>query len=306
MSRYDDLMARARADETVLLDGATGTECERRGVPTLDGAWSGGFALSQPDTVRAVHADYLRLGAELLIANTFATHRHVLEAAGVAQDLEALNRRGVELAIEARTAAGADGVVVAAGISSWTFTGPEPSPDVVRANTAEQVAILAAAGAELVILEMMVDVERMLATLEGARTAGLPVWVGVTCGDYGQPLGADGVPRLRGGEPLADAIAALDGQHVDALVVMHTDVSLVDACLDVALARWPGVVGVYAHSGDFRGGRWVFDDVITPTDYAAHAAGWVRRGVRLVGGCCGIGPAHVRELAAVTSPATAP
>lgn len=301
MSRYDDFMARVNAGGTVLIDGATGTECERRGVRTLDGAWSGGAALSDPGTVRAVHADYLRLGAQLLITNTFATHRHVLEAAGVAEDFEALNRRGVELAIEARSAAGAEHVVVAAGISSWTFTGADPSLEVVRRNTAEQVSVLATAGAELVILEMMVDVERMVATLDGAQSAGLPVWVGLTCGDYGQVGFDDGVPRLRGGEPLAEAIAALRGRDVDALMLMHTDVSLVGDCLDVALAQWPGPVGVYAHSGDVRDGRWVFDDVISPEAYASYAGDWVRRGVRIVGGCCGVGPEHVRELASVVS-----
>ena len=305
MTRYDDLMSRARAGTTVLLDGATGTECERRGVPVLPGAWSGGGVLTDPDIVRGVHADYLALGAELLIANTFATHRHVLDAAGVGEQFEDINRRAVELAIEARTAAGAEHVVVAAGISSWTFLTTElprePTLEEIRVNTADQVAVLAAAGAELVILEMMVDVERMLATLEGAQTAGLPVWVGLSAGDYGQREFVDGVPRLWHGETVSEAIAALRGRAVDALVVMHTDVSLVGACLDVVLAEWSGTVGVYAHSGDFRGGHWVFDDVISPADYRAHAQEWVRRGVPLVGGCCGIGPEHIRAMAPMAS-----
>ncbi|WP_460869096.1 homocysteine S-methyltransferase family protein [Rhodococcus aerolatus] len=305
MPAYDDLLARAAAGRTVLIDGATGTECERRGVPVLPGAWSGGGVLTHPDTVRAVHADYVALGAELLIADTFATHRHVLDAAGVGEQFEAVNRRAVELAIEARDAAGAEHVVVAAGISSWTFLTTqlprEPTLDEVRRNTADQVAVLAAAGAELVILEMMVDVDRMLATLDGAQTAGLPVWVGLSCGDYGQRTFPDRVPRLKHGQPMSEAISALDGRGVDALAVMHTDVALVDACLDVALAEWSGPVAVYAHSGDFRAGHWVFDDVISPADYAAHAAGWVRRGVTIVGGCCGIGPEHVRELAALVT-----
>ena len=82
----DRLMDRLGAWELVVIDGATGTECERRGAPKLDGAWNGGAVLSHPEVVRQIHRDYLDAGAELIIANTFATHRHALEVAGVADD----------------------------------------------------------------------------------------------------------------------------------------------------------------------------------------------------------------------------
>lgn len=299
MSTQAEMMTRLRAGELVIMDGATGTECERRGVPQLDDAWNGGAALSHPDIVREVHADYLAAGAEVIIANTFATHKHVLEAAGVAEDFVAYNQRGVELAVQARTESGAAGVVVAAGISNWTWAGEPPALDVLRRNTIEQAASLRAGGADLLILEMMVDIDRMLATLEGAVTAGLPIWVGLTCGSYGEPLGADGVPRLREGEPLRDAIRALADHPVEAVVIMHTEVDLIDACLDVVLAEWSGVVGVYAHSGGYVDGRWVFDHVISPAAHCAHASRWAQRGVRVIGGCCGIGPEHVRALTAL-------
>ena len=61
MTRYDRLMARLEAGETILIDGATGTEVGRRGVPELPNAWNGGAALSHPDVLREVHQDYIRL-----------------------------------------------------------------------------------------------------------------------------------------------------------------------------------------------------------------------------------------------------
>lgn len=297
MTRLDGLMARVEAGETVLIDGATGTECERRGVPKLDDAWNGGAALSHPDVVRAVHGDYVMAGAEVIIANTFATHRHALQAAGVADDFEAYNRRGVELAVEARAAAGSDGVVVAGGISNWTWSGAHPPLDVLRRNTIEQAAAMRAGGADLLILEMMIDIDRMRATLDGAATSGLPIWVGLTCGsEAGRPVAADGVPRLRDGELLTEAIRALDAYTVGAVAIMHTDVALIDDCLDTVMDAWHGTVGVYAHSGDYVNGDWVFDDVISPGEYRAHAQRWVERGVRVIGGCCGTGPEHIRAL----------
>jgi homocysteine S-methyltransferase len=291
-------MARVESGAVGVIDGATGTECERRGVPKLDHAWNGGAALSHPDVVRQIHCDYLEAGAELIIANTFATHRHALEAAGVAEDFEAYNRRGVELAVEARAQSGADDAVVAAGISNWTWDGEHPSHEVLLRNTTDQAAVLTAAGAELLILEMMIDIGRMKATLDGAATAGLPMWVGLTSGsEEGRPFADDGTVRLSDGELLADAIGALKGYDVSAIAIMHTSVDLIDGCLDVALDLWPGPVAVYAHDGTDVDGDWIYGGVISPADYQDRVRGWIDRGVRIVGGCCGIGPEHIRALA---------
>ena len=103
MSRYGVMMDRIRAGDCILIDGATGTEAQRRGVPQLDNAWNGGGALSHPDIIRQVHLDYLESGAEMIISNSFATHLHALEAAGEGARFEDYNRRAVELAVEARS-----------------------------------------------------------------------------------------------------------------------------------------------------------------------------------------------------------
>ena len=118
MSRYNKIMQRIAAGECILIDGATGTEAERRGVPQLDNAWNGGGALSHPDIVRQVHLDYLVAGAEMIISNSFATHFHALEAAGEEERFEAYNRQAVELAVEARAEAGREGCLL--------YTSPSP------------------------------------------------------------------------------------------------------------------------------------------------------------------------------------
>ena len=102
---------------------------------------------------------------------------------------------------------------------------------------------------------------------------------------------------MRGGELLADAIAALDDYDVDAVAIMHSDIGVIDDCLDVLDEVWDGPVGVYAHSGDYIDGEWIFDDVISPEDYARLCRGWLDRGVRILGGCCGTRPEHIREIA---------
>ena len=70
------MMERAKNEHVILMDGATGTEVERRGVAQLNNAWNGGAALSDPDILRTVHEDYILNGAEIIISNTFANAKH--------------------------------------------------------------------------------------------------------------------------------------------------------------------------------------------------------------------------------------
>lgn len=77
-----DISDRFSDPRPIILDGATSTELERRGVPMDTGTWSGLAALSHPDVLRELHADYLRAGAEVIIANTYAAAPQHVAAAG--------------------------------------------------------------------------------------------------------------------------------------------------------------------------------------------------------------------------------
>jgi len=292
MTRYETLMRRISAGEKILLDGATGSEMRRRGVPAHTDGWFGGAALSDPEILLDAHAGYIETGANLIISNTFATHMGVLRAAGAEADFEALNRRSVEIAVHARDAGGRPDVLVAAGISHWSFTDENPPLDELERDAAAQLRILADAGAELVILEMMVDVDRMLRLISAAKTVDLPLWVGFSVGGEVGQLPDPNVMTLRDGELLSGGVDALKGHGVDAIHIMHTDVSHIDQCLDVMFDRWSGPIGVYAHS-------WPEENPISPVDYAALSVGWLERGVSLIGGCCGTQPEHLTELAKI-------
>ncbi len=296
MTRYEAFMQRIARGETILIDGATGTEIERRGVPQLDNAWNGGGALSHPDILRQVHLDYIEAGAEVVISNTFATHLHALEDAGEAEQFEAYNRRGVELAREAVEAAGRPDVLVAGGISYWSWSERLTTADTIGAPAAQQALIMADAGADVIMLEMMVDLERMDVTLEAARTAGLPVWVGLSC----KPRD-DGVMCLYNGDTLASAIAMLSDRHVPLIYIMHTEVEYIDACLPIVQAGWSGPIGVYAHSARWVNNKTIFDGTISAGDYAKHAKGWLDQGVQVIGGCCGMGVDHIEALRPLVS-----
>lgn len=290
MSAYQNLIHKLERGEQLLIDGATGTEIERRGVPMVQDAWNGGGASTHPETVRAVHEVYIRCGAHIIISNTFSTSRHVLQDAGLEAEFELLNRRGVELAQEARDRLDHADVLVAGGITYWSFTGNHPSIDQLRHNIEAQAQIMADAGADLIMLEMMGDVERTTVTLEAAQKTGLPVWVGFSCEIV------DGEAMLVHGPSLEEGLAAIQPYGVPLVSIMHTQVEEIDACLDVVAQHWDGLVGVYAHSGRFVNPNWVFNGVISAENYTTAALGWLDRGVQIIGGCCGIGLEHMQSL----------
>ena len=291
MARYESFMERITSGECVLTDGATGTEAERRGIPQLENAWNGGGALSHPDIIRQIHLDYLDAGAEVVISNSFATHLHALADAGEADRFGDYNRRAVELAVEARDGSDAPGALVGAGMSYWSWTdNPPPAAEMRRAAT-RQADVMAAAGADVIMLEMMVDLPNLEIMLDAVSGVGRPVWAGLTC----RP-GDGGVIALRRGGSLFDTVRLLDAHGVDVVNIMHTEVEYISASVADISELWQGPIGVYAHSSTEVDKQWVFDDVISPAAYCDLAARWKDQGVSLIGGCCGITTAHVIEM----------
>lgn len=285
------LAQRANSGEIVLIDGATGTDIERRGVPMIEGAWCGGAHLSHPDDVRQVHVDHIKAGAELIIANTYASSRHLLAAAGIEEHFEELNRRAVELAIEARDAAGRPDVLVGGSMSTTAQGGTFPSVETATVNFAAQAKILTDAGSDIIVLEMMRDIEQTEPCLAAAIATDLPIWMGISC------IITDGVPMMWEGTVTLEAfMQRFKDEPFEVLAIMHTEVDDIDACLDVVQQHWDGPIAVYAQSGRFDPPVWVFIDVISPEDYGTACLRWVDRGVHIVGGCCGVGFEHIAHL----------
>lgn len=290
-----ELGRRISGGDVVLLDGATGTELERRGVPMDGVAWCAAALVTHPWIVREVHEDYVRAGAEVIIANTFPAARHVLEPAGLGERVGELNEFAVRLAIEARENAAEGPVYVAGSISTFSphhDNSREPAEKAARDNYAEQAEALAGAGADLLALEMMRDVEQATYAVEAAVATGLPVWVGFSC-----KRDAGGTVVLWDGEDtLAGALETVPLGGVSLVSVMHTLVEDTPAALDEVVGLWDGPVGAYPHSGRFVMPNWEFAGMISPEDFAVEAEGWMEKGARAIGGCCGNGPEHIRLL----------
>ena len=283
--------------EVLLLDGGTGTELERRGVPMDSAAWCGTAALDHQDAIRDVHEEYIRCGADAIITNTFATHRPLLEAAGLGDQVGTIVRRAVQAALEARERAGCPGVLVAGSLSTMPASnvrGGYAPLDEQSAAYREQCQLLAEVGVDVIALEMMQGAERASLAFEAAKGTGLPVWLGVSAR---KDSGTGAITPFdwpnESFEALLDALIPLGPKVVH---VMHTEIAAVPEAVAMVRKRWQGPVGVYPESGYFTMPNWNFVEVIEPADLLAEARGWVAQGVQIVGGCCGLGPEHIRAL----------
>jgi S-methylmethionine-dependent homocysteine/selenocysteine methylase len=283
----------ARLDEAVpiVLDGATGTELERRGVSTPLPLWSARALLEAPDVLERIHRDYVEAGAEVLTADTFRTQTRTLARAGRGDQAPELTARAVALARRAALDAAPARPVRVAG--SMPPLEDCYRPDLVPADAAlarehaEHAANLVAAGADLLLLETHNCVREAVAAAGAARETGLPFWVSFVC---------DADAHLLSGEPLAVALEAVSALGPDLVGVNCLPPRAAAAALPI-LAASGRPFGVYANLGTpavDTGKGW--SDACTPRTFAAHAADWIAAGARAVGGCCGTGPAHVRAI----------
>jgi S-methylmethionine-dependent homocysteine/selenocysteine methylase len=298
MNIADALCRRASAGEVIVIDGGMGTELEARGVPMDTHAWSANANVAAADLVQLIHEDYIRAGAEVIITNTFSTCRPPLVAAGLGERVHEINRGAAEAAVAARHSSAADRPVAIAGSLSHVQMGNSPrewptDDRGLHAVFREQADVLAEGGVDVLVVEMATAESWVFPAVDAALETGLPVWVGLS---FEQPVGSP-APVLRGdNEPSPDGfVSALIGRGVSALFVMHTDVDVVDGVLPRVLAAGVVPVGVYPHSGTFQSPNWTAG-TITPERFALAANGWVSQGATLVGGCCGIAPAHIRQL----------
>jgi S-methylmethionine-dependent homocysteine/selenocysteine methylase len=279
----------------VLLDGATGTELERRGHPAGLPLWSSHALFDAPEAVAAIHAEYLSAGAEILTANTFRTQSRVLARSeafrGRAREL---TRQAVALARGA--ADGRPGRVWVAGSAPplEDCYRPDRVPDTssLESEHREHANHLAAAGVDLILVETMNTIVEALAAGRAAAETRLPFWISFVCGNDA---------RLLSGEPLCDALQAVHETGPDVVLVNCLPPSAVIPCLET-LAAASCDFGVYANLGANLGApdpnaRDPRREDHEPLAFAVEAQHWVDAGARVIGGCGGTTPAHIRALA---------
>ena len=275
----------------LLADGATGTLLYQRGVP-FDQSFDA-LNLTRPGLVESLHRDYLAAGAELIETNTFGANPLRLAAHGLEDKTRQIARQGVKIARAAREIVGVNAFVAGS-------IGPLGKPlapfGLLTAEEAQRHFRVSAeglleGGCDCFLLETFQDLNEILAALRAVRevTLEIPVIAQMT-------FGLDG-KTLYGNTP-ADAIAAL-GDAGASVVGVNCGVGP-QPVLEVAeqvLAAARGLpVSAMPNAGlpQFVNGRYAY--LATPEYFADFAARAVSLGVRIVGGCCGTTPAHIRAM----------
>jgi S-methylmethionine-dependent homocysteine/selenocysteine methylase len=301
-----NLIETIRAGGFILMDGALGTELERRGVPFEGSGWSAVAVRDHGDVIRNTHEDYINAGARLHIVNSFALARHVLEPIGLGSEFETLNRRSVTLFEDAvsRTVADRSNLWAAGSLSTFAANSDRsllPSGDALIENNRQQALILYDQGVDCFALEMLFDTEVSLAMLAAVADLGLPVIMGFTCDQDENPENDIMIARGLGYSPmpLQDLLPQIVSKvKYEKLImsIMHTEIDLTDKALNVLKQHWGGPVAIYPNSGNFVNLRMQFDSVCSIAEFEKAANRWISAGVQIVGGCCGIGPAHIASL----------
>ena len=268
--------------EFVFLDGAMGTQLQRRGLPL--GAVPELANLEHPDWLADIHRSYVEAGSDILYANTFGANREKLARSGrtVAEVVSA----GVALARQAA----ADRALVALDVGPLgQLLEPNGTLRFEEAydRFAEVMEAGAAAGADLVVIETMADLNEARAALLAAKErTSLPVLVSMS-------FEADRRTFLGCG--VASMALTLSGLGADAIGINCSLGPLEMAPLVDELKRWtdlPLLLKPNAGLPDPAGGGYD----IGPEQFAAALAGLGRAGVQLLGGCCGTGPEHIALL----------
>jgi methionine synthase I (cobalamin-dependent)/5,10-methylenetetrahydrofolate reductase len=271
------------------VDGGMGTQIYERGV--LFNVNYEELVVSRPELIARIHEDYVRAGAQLLETNTFGANRVRLARHGLEGRVHELNARAVELA--RRVAEGRAYVAGAIGPSGLVFAGfSDEERDRVREAFREQAAALVEAGVDALMIETMRQPEEIELCLEGVRAAAgarVPIVAQVSV-DEGLTM-ADGTPiEVMGArlEALACDVIGVNCSDGPQVVLAAMERLLP---LGVPLSAIPNA-GLPRRVDD----RFLY--VSTPEYFGVFARRLCKLGVRLIGGCCGTTPEHVKRIAA--------
>lgn len=285
-------------DAVLLLDGGMGQELFRRGLARSDHLWGARALLDRPEAVREIHAAYLDAGADVLTTNTYSTSPPTLEAAGLLDRFDELNRIAGGLAVEARDAHGGD-VLIAGSLPplGGSYRPDQVGDDLWMVDNYRRMAEALAPVADVLLAETLSTSAEARAAASAAVSVGKPVWISFT-------VDLDG--RLLGGEGVTEAV---DGMKIHGVLANCAPPEAVSRAMGDVVATRAERVGGYANG--FAGVPRGWDvttvgieqlgerDDLTPTAYAAIVGGWLDAGANLVGGCCQIGTDHIAAVRTV-------
>jgi methionine synthase / methylenetetrahydrofolate reductase (NADH) len=278
----------ALEERVLVCDGAMGTMLYAKGV-FINKSFDA-LNVTQPDLVAEVHQEYVRAGADIVETNTFGANRIKLGSFGLADKLHAINEQGARIARHAANdkayVAGSIGPL-GVRIEPWGKTGIDEAREYFR----EQAQALADGGVDLFVLETFRDLNEIGAAIDAVRSVSdLPIIAQMTTEEDGNTL--DGTPPERFAPALEQRGATIIGVNcaVGPAPMLDT-IERMEAVTSCRLSAQP-------NAGQPRDveGRNIY--LCSPDYMASYARRFIMHNVRVVGGCCGTTPEHIRQIKA--------
>ncbi|RPJ42359.1 MAG: homocysteine S-methyltransferase family protein [Chloroflexi bacterium] len=282
-------LEKLQTGKVLVLDGATGTNLQRRGLP--GGTPSDLWVLDNPEAVEQLHRDFLKAGSDVVLTNTFGSSRVNLEHSGLVDRFEQTNRRAV--ALLRQVVEGTDVLVGGSMGPLGEMLEPYGTLKEAEAETAyaDQARLLSEAGVDLLVIETQFDLNEAKAAIRGARSVtDLPI---VCSFSYDRGTRSMmGVKPAQVGKELADAGVSALGINCGRSLEDNLQ-ALQELRQVTQLPIWFKPNAGLPHNDEQ--GALVYD--VTPEMMADQVPQWVAAGARLVGGCCGTSPDHLKAIA---------
>ena len=280
-----------KGKKPILLDGAMGTELQRRGVPTKLPLWSAQALIDHPEVVQQIHQEYLEAGAEIITTNTFRTNVRTVKRAQIGQSAQELTRIAVELAQQAclrsQKAAFIAGSV--APVEDCYRPDLVPSDSELEEEHSLLAKYLKKSGVDLILVETMNTIREAAIATQASLETGLPVLISLT-------IGKDG--HLLSGETLEEAATTLSRLGPSALLLNCFSPTLSVDALKTLIEVTSLPTGLYVNGlgqpDDGQGWRFSGEEKIE--EYVSYAQEWLRLGAKIIGGCCGTTPEYTARL----------
>ena len=281
-----------------LLDGGMGQELLRRSAREVSPLWSADIMLNEPQLVRDLHSDFIAAGARVITLNTYTATPPRLKREHQLNELQKLHDLANQAALTAVAQSGHSNVRIAACLPPLVASyHPEMSLSYAESlSYYRQLAELQNPASDLFICETMSSILEASAASAAALETGKPVWIALSVCDDNQQL-------LRSGETLKSAIEELDTLGVEAIVLNCSQPEAITHSWPV-LKKSAKQIGAYANGFTSIEELYPGDTVevlnarkdLGPQEYAKHAMKWVQNGASIIGGCCEIGPLHIKAL----------
>jgi methionine synthase / methylenetetrahydrofolate reductase(NADPH) len=247
---------------------------------------------TEPEAVFRVHQAYINAGATIIETNTFGANRFKLEPLGLGDEVQRLNSRGVKIAREARESAARE-VLIAGSIGPLGIgvQARHPEPDEILNIFHEQALALEERGVDLFCLETFTYIEELMLAIDAIRSfSGLPIIAQLTYSEEGVAYG-----DLRP----TDAAIQLKNKNVQVIGANCTlgPQSLLPILGELAAVDGIRVSGMPNAGLPKREGDRIVYPKSSPEYFALFAQEAAALGVRILGGCCGTTPAHIRAMA---------